>query len=46
MYAGQDGVSGGTEDLQCEPWKGWPRPPAGFVDIGYESIYPLLNYLD
>ncbi|KIY48414.1 DUF1613-domain-containing protein [Fistulina hepatica ATCC 64428] len=22
------------EDLQEEPWRWWPRPPAGFIDLG------------
>lgn len=23
-----------NEDLQLEPWRQWPRPPAGFIDLG------------
>ncbi|KAL1725307.1 hypothetical protein EV714DRAFT_221593 [Schizophyllum commune] len=27
-------ASGGDESLNEEPWKRWPRPPGGFVDLG------------
>ena len=26
------------EDLANEPWKAWPRPPGGFLDLGCVSL--------
>lgn len=24
-----------SENQRGEPWRDWPRPPAGFLDLGY-----------
>lgn len=31
------------EDYNTEPWKQWPRPPGGFVDLGYFSLFSHRN---
>ena len=32
----------GSSDASPEPWRTWPRPPAGFLDLGYVfSLYPI-----
>lgn len=33
MYSDSDNET--TNDFANEPWKTWPRPPAGFIDLGY-----------
>ena len=33
MYAGSV-LPQETDLVATEPWKGWPRPPAGFLDLG------------
>ncbi|CCL98968.1 uncharacterized protein FIBRA_00976 [Fibroporia radiculosa] len=34
MYSPTSDDPARIDDLEGEPWKKWPRPPAGFVDIG------------
>ncbi|KAF7799044.1 hypothetical protein EIP86_010274 [Pleurotus ostreatoroseus] len=34
MYASQGQKSEANDSLEGEPWKYWPRPPGGFVDLG------------
>ena len=29
------------DDASSEPWKTWPRPPAGFLDLGYVLSFVL-----
>ena len=33
--SGSVGSSSGSVPLEGEPWKTWPSPPAGFLDLGY-----------
>lgn len=30
-----DGTSENRTEDATEPWKVWPRPPGGFLDLGY-----------
>ncbi|KAJ2971296.1 hypothetical protein NUW54_g12535 [Trametes sanguinea] len=29
-----------SQDLNTAPWRAWPRPPGGFLDLGFDSARP------
>lgn len=33
-----------SENDPSEPWKSWPRPPAGFLDLGYAFRHPSTQH--
>ena len=44
-YKDEDGGDEhGPQDSASEPWKRWPRPPGGFVDMGCAlPLHPLIS---
>lgn len=36
--ASNETTANAKDDYSTEPWKKWPRPPGGFVDLGYFSL--------